>query len=205
MSPKNLYQKPVFLPLLMISLATLLFFPIPIADASRSNDAVQFVYTSCENTSHVNLCFSTLSPYAFTIKKKSDKLAQISLSVTLSKANQTAAYITKLSRQMNSTQGSYTRAITALTRCQLPFAVVLTQLRIANKLMDNSDNPSIHISKDKLRKVITSLGLAYIFETICMGRRSDLNRVQMKPNVVTEITEVGRFISISTDLTKKLI
>lgn len=64
-------------------------------DPYGSSKALHFIRTSCTATDYPNLCFSSLSGYAGTIRTDPIQLAQAALSVSLTGARATATSIAK--------------------------------------------------------------------------------------------------------------
>ncbi|KAJ4774447.1 hypothetical protein LUZ62_058704 [Rhynchospora pubera] len=63
----------------------------------ETKTSTEFIKTSCNTTSYLDLCFSTLSSYASKIQTNPLNLASTALSVSLSSAQSTTAVLTNIS------------------------------------------------------------------------------------------------------------
>ncbi|XP_044467644.1 21 kDa protein-like [Mangifera indica] len=87
----------------LLLLLSLLFFTttaMAAATTKRSADTT-FIKTSCKSTTYPALCVQSLSTYASTIQKSPRQLALTALSVSLTRAQSTKSYVTKLKKFKN--------------------------------------------------------------------------------------------------------
>ncbi|KAH0922846.1 LOW QUALITY PROTEIN: hypothetical protein HID58_022864 [Brassica napus] len=81
--------------------------------AGASNKAVNFIQTSCKTTTYPAVCFHSLSAYANAIQTSPKRLAETALAVTLSRAQSTKLFVSRLTRF----KGLKKREIEAIKDC----------------------------------------------------------------------------------------
>ncbi|CAG7871368.1 unnamed protein product [Brassica rapa] len=81
--------------------------------AGASNKAVNFIQSSCKTTTYPAVCFHSLSAYANAIQTSPKRLAETALAVTLSRAQSTKLFVSRLTRF----KGLKKREIEAIKDC----------------------------------------------------------------------------------------
>ncbi|CAN8268255.1 unnamed protein product [Cochlearia groenlandica] len=81
--------------------ATNLTASSPTASAKASKRAINFIEASCRSTTYPTLCINSLSGYANSIQTSPKRLAETSLTVTLTQAQFTKLFVSRLARFKN--------------------------------------------------------------------------------------------------------
>ncbi|XP_071724834.1 pectinesterase inhibitor 11-like [Rutidosis leptorrhynchoides] len=80
-------------------LLSILFLTATITSSSTTSNE-KYIKSQCKFTLYAQLCFTTFRSYASKISRSPYKLTQTALSVTLSQANSTKTYISKVKQQV---------------------------------------------------------------------------------------------------------
>ncbi|CAN8264662.1 unnamed protein product [Cochlearia groenlandica] len=90
--------------LFLLSILTIFYLFSPELTASSvspsgvSKKALNFIQSSCKTTTYPTLCFKSLSAYANAIQTSPKRLAETALAVTLSRAQSTKVFVSRLTR-----------------------------------------------------------------------------------------------------------
>uniref|UniRef100_A0A1J3G5P0 21 kDa protein n=1 Tax=Noccaea caerulescens TaxID=107243 RepID=A0A1J3G5P0_NOCCA len=91
--------KQIFYTLFLFFLSTTEFTTASSAAAAgTSKRAINFIQASCKATTYPTVCFSSLSGYANSIQTSPGRLAETALTVTVSQAQSTKLFVSRLAR-----------------------------------------------------------------------------------------------------------
>ncbi|KFK34035.1 hypothetical protein AALP_AA5G093500 [Arabis alpina] len=91
--------KQIFYTLFLVLLSTTgLATASSAAAAGTSKRAINFIQASCKSTTYPTVCFNSLSGYANSIQTSPRRLAETALTVTLTQAQSTKLFVSRLAR-----------------------------------------------------------------------------------------------------------
>ncbi|TMW89642.1 hypothetical protein EJD97_016851 [Solanum chilense] len=116
---------------------------------SQTQNATNFIVTSCKTTLYPTICVQSLSTYANTIQLNEQKLAHAALSVSLSKAKIASTFISKITRM----KGLKPRELQAskdcsfnMNDCVYQLTRSIPELGQSGKLASRRDEFAWHVS-----------------------------------------------------------
>ncbi|XP_028759050.1 21 kDa protein-like [Neltuma alba] len=193
-------QSPRFLPSLLLLTVTLYNLRTTAAavrsSAAANPDAATFIRTSCRRTLYPDLCVSSLSSFTNTIQNNHAMLARAAITVSLSRAQSMASYVSNLLRQANKNADSGTAS--ALRDCSYSLGVAVDNIRGSFKQMQQMTDKSA-VNGEKFRfqmsSVQTWMSTAMTEEQACSERFDASPDGRVKTDVRRQVTEVKKFIS----------
>ncbi|XP_042496924.1 21 kDa protein-like [Macadamia integrifolia] len=193
---KTTQTRPVLLSLISISLVLLQAISAVDSHEGEDSNAIDFIRTSCNATLYPDVCYASLSRYAYTIQQSPAKLARVAVAVSLSRARRIASYISNLSRQPDSEAAFDQETAAVLKDCKSTFGDAIDQMKRSNSEMLNLDLTS-H-SQGSLRflmsNVQTWMSAALTNEDTCTDEFGDVPDGSVKSDVCDRVVN-GRMLT----------
>ncbi|KAJ4710026.1 21 kDa protein-like [Melia azedarach] len=197
-------SRPQFLPSLLLSALLLLHLhTIRAVDSSlsfapsvqppASTGATDFIRTGCNSTLYPDLCYSSLSGYASTIRQDPAQLALVAISVTLSNARRMTTYVSNLSRQAD--YEADTRAAAALHDCFSNFGDAVEEINGSLKQMRQLKSSSRSSFRFQMSNVQTWMSAALTDEDTCTDGFEDVSDGPMKKDICDRVEYVKKLTS----------
>ncbi|KAK4263996.1 hypothetical protein QN277_029339 [Acacia crassicarpa] len=193
-------QSPRFLSSLLLLTITLLYNlhtnAASTGSATTNPDAAAFIRSSCSITLYPDLCVSSLSSYTNTIQNNHAMLARAAITVSLSRAQSMASYVSNLLSQASSNTDSGTAS--ALRDCSYSLGVAVDNIRGSFKQMQQmSDSAAANAKKFRFQmsSVQTWMSTAMTDAQACSQQFNALPDSRVKTDVIDHVTVVKKFIS----------
>ena len=182
-------QRPLpLISLLFAALISQLISTVGYADTNGKD----FIRTSCNVTLYPNVCYTSLSGYANAVKKDLAQLAQVAITVSLSKARRMANYVSNISRQAEA--GADCRAATALHDCFSLFGDAVEQMSDSLKQMLRL-RAGAESFRFKMSNVQTWMSAALTNEDTCTDGFEDVRNGSVKTDVCDRAVKVRQVTS----------
>ncbi|KAI9126319.1 hypothetical protein K1719_002740 [Acacia pycnantha] len=193
-------QSPHFLSSLLLLTLTLLYNlhtnAASAGSATTNPDAAAFIRSSCSITLYPDLCVSSLSSFTNTIQNNHAMLARAAITVSLSRAQSMANYVSNLLSQASSKTDSATAS--ALRDCSYSLGVAVDNIRSSFKQMQqmgDSANANAEKFRFQMSSVQTWMSTAMTDGQACSQRFSATPDGRVKTDVIGQVTVVKKFIS----------
>ncbi|KAL2235957.1 UNVERIFIED_CONTAM: Pectinesterase inhibitor 11 [Sesamum indicum] len=156
--------------------------------AKSSPDATDFITAECRATRYPDLCVQCLSTYSSTIQQSQKRLAQAALSVSLSRAQSVASFVSKMGR-MRSLRPTEYRAV---KDCIDNMANAVDQLNQSVQELGRADQDfDWHVGN-----VESWVGAALTFENTCLdGFRNPMMDGNVKVAITKRVTDCAQVAS----------
>lgn len=180
---------------LLVAFLTLLAFVLDASTcyAARPNTHVtislEFIRTSCNKTKYPSLCFNSLVAYAPTIQTSPIRLAEASLSVSLSYARDTSTMMTRLSKG----KGMSSREAEAMSDCMESLGDSVDEIQQSIKAMGHLSGKNLKLRVNDIQTWVSS---ALTDDNTCMdGFASNGMKAGERSNIRSHIVKVAQLTS----------
>ncbi|CAN8266896.1 unnamed protein product [Cochlearia groenlandica] len=170
---------------------------------NTTTNYLDFIRTSCNATLYPDVCFTSLSGYATSVKDSPARLAKIAIGVSLSRAKSTAAYLFKLSRAAAIAKFSGGKQTAAIRDCVSNVEDAVEEMRGSlRQLRDmNGGVAATRRSEEKFRfqmsNVQTWMSAALTDEDTCTDGFESIDEAEgmIKSRVCEKVEEIKRLTS----------
>ncbi|KAL0446136.1 UNVERIFIED_CONTAM: Pectinesterase inhibitor 7 [Sesamum latifolium] len=159
-----------------------------LSTAKSSPDTTDFIRAECRATRYPDLCVQCLSTYSSTIQQSQKRLAQAALSVSLSRAQSVASFVSKMARMRGLRPTEYR----AVKDCIDNMANTVDQLNQSVQELSRADQDfGWHVGN-----VETWVGAALTFENTCVdGLRNPMMDGNVKVAITKTVTDCAQVTS----------
>ncbi|CAL1405184.1 unnamed protein product [Linum trigynum] len=188
--------------LLLTSLLFLSTFPNPSAAASATSQKyINYLKTACAGTTYPKVCYTSLAPYASTIKTDDVRLCSAALSVTLQAVRDTSSLVSRLRKRAGLGRGD----AAVLKDCAEEIQTTIDELKQTARAVAGLRKGSTAAER-AMGNIRTWLSAAITDETTCTDvfDGEDVSAAVKAP-IWNSIKKVGRLTSNALALADKLM
>ncbi|KAL8531892.1 hypothetical protein ACS0TY_008481 [Phlomoides rotata] len=161
--------------------------------ATTTENATEFIRTSCEATQYPEMCYQSLSGYATTVQQDPARLAGAAVSVSLSSAAFMSIYLANLTRQTD--YGADPRCGSALRDCFSLFRDAVSQIRGSLKQMQQLTGDGGEELRFQMSNVQTWMSAALTNEDTCTDGFDQVRAGPVKMDVCDRTVKVKEVTS----------